>query len=213
MSSNRRSRADLLGEDEPETVHTPVNDPETVHEAVETDWAKIRNGVTINWLAGAFRLDRKTVKKRLGTLSPKQKKSTGDLYDLEQAASFLVKPQFDIKEYMKKMNPNELPPMLRKEYWEAENKRVSYEERAGELWPTDSVVAVFAEAFKLIKNQVQVWVDDIERDAGLTPEQYKSLTVRVDGLREELFKTLCEMPANYHHGSALEEGPIDGEEA
>jgi len=200
--NTRRSDADLLGDED-----------EVRAADAEMDWSKLRLGVTVNWLAGAFRLDRKTVKKRLGPLSPKTKSSKGDLYDLEQAASYLVKPQFDVAEYMKKMNPNELPPMLRKEYWEAENKRMTYEERAGELWPTESVVAVLADAFKAIKNQMQVWIDDVERDAGLTREQYAAMQKRVDQLRDELFAKLCELPKNAHHGSALEEGPIGGDEA
>lgn len=196
-----RSLKDLLGPQDEEPVSTG-----------ESDWAKLRAGVTVSWLAGALRRDPKTVKKRLGPCKPKTRQGGVDLYDLEEAMSYLVKPRFDIKDYLKTMNPTELPSMLRKEYWDAELKRLKFEEIAGELWPTASVLAVFAEAFKRIKNQMQVWADDVERESDLTPEQYKALTRRVDALRVDLHKQLVEMPKDGHHGHALEEGPVDDDD-
>lgn len=196
-----RSKEDLLG---PE--------PEPEREAVETDWAKLREGVSLTWLAGALRMDRKTIKKRLAPLSPKTKRAQGDLYDLEMAMSYLVKPRFDVAEYIKTMNPQELPVMLRKEYWEAENKRAKFMRDAGELWHTDDVLAVFAEAFKRIKTTMQVWPDDVERVAGLNRDQYNALIKLTDGLREELFKTLCEMPKERKTESLAAEIGADDED-
>lgn len=202
MTRRSRSRSDLLGDE-----------PEPVREHVETDWAKLRQGVTVAWLAGAMRMDPKTVKKRLGPVAPKQKRPGGqDLYDLELAMSYLVKPRFDVREYIKTMNPTELPPMLRKEYWDAELKKLAWQEKAGELWPTDKVLEVFSEAFKRIKNQCQVWADDVEREAKMTPEQYRALIKRVDMLREGLHKVLIAMPEARKSGSALGEGPIDDDD-
>jgi len=175
------------------------------------DWAKLRQGVTIAWLAGAFRMDPKTVKKRLAPLAPKSKGSNRPLYDLEMAASYLVKPRFDVGEYIRNMNPMELPPVLRKEFWDAENKRLNYEERAGELWATERVMAVFAEAFVQLKNQMQLWPDEVEREVGLTKEQHKALAARVDALRVALHSIFVEMPKLAHNGSVLEERALDDE--
>lgn len=191
-----RSKEDLLGP-EPEPTHA------------EDDWAKLRQGVTIGWLSGAFRMDRKTVKKRLAPLAPKEKRVSGDLYDLEMACSYLIKPRFDVAEYIKTMNPQELPVMLRKEYWEAENKRAKFMRDAGELWHTDDVLAVFSEAFKRIKTTMQVWPDDVERVAGLNRDQYNTLIKLTDGLREELFKVLCEMPKERKTESLAAEIGVD----
>lgn len=203
--TQRRSLKDLLG---PAEAEEPAQD--ALHG--ESDWAKLREGVTVSWLAGALRRDPKTVKKRLGPCRPKGKKNGSDLYDLEEAMTYLVKPRFDIKEYLRSMNPTELPPMLRKEYWDAELKRLKWQEMAGELWPTAAVLEVLAEACKRIKNQVQVWADDVERDAGLSPDQYAALQSRVDVLRTDIHKVLVEMPKDRKSGSALGEGPVDDDD-
>lgn len=187
-----RSKEDLLGPD-PDSVQEHDTAPES-GQAAESDWARLRNGVSAAWIAGAIKRDPKTVKKRLAGCKPKKREKGVDLYDLEEAMSYVVKPRFDVGEYIKTMNPQELPVMLRKEYWEAENKRAKFMRDAGELWHTDDVLAVFAEAFKRIKTTMQVWPDDVERVAGLNRDQYNALIRLTDGLREELHKTLVEMP-------------------
>jgi len=191
---------DLLG---------PGREPEVEEErdTVETDWAKLRKGVSLTWLAGFTRMDRKTVKKRLSDCPAIGKMSGSETYDPLLALSYLIKPRFDIRDYIKTMNPTELPPMLRKEFWDAENKRLKYQQTAGELWPTESVLAVLAEAFKRIKQTTQVWADDVEREAGMPREQYVALIARVDALREDLYRTLVEMPKHQNTLSALDHGP------
>lgn len=201
----RRSLTDLLGDDEPP-------EPQK-QEPVETDWAKLRNGVSVNWLSGFTKLDRKTVKKRLADCPAISVKSGVEKYDPMLALSYLVKPRFDIHEYMKNMNPQDLPPMLRKEYWDAELKKAKWQREAGELWHTSDVLDVLAEAFKRIKTATQMWADDVEREAGLTREQYQALIRRVDVLREDLHKALIQMPAERKTGSVLDEGPMDDIEA
>lgn len=196
--ARRRSMDDLLGS-------TP--EPEEERESVETDWAKLRKGVSLTWLAGFTRMDRKTVKKRLSDCPAIGKMSGSETYDPLLALSYLIKPRFDIRDYIKTMNPTELPPMLRKEFWDAENKRLKYQQTAGELWPTESVLAVLAEAFKRIKQTTQVWADDVEREAGMPREQYVALIARVDALREDLYRTLVEMPKHQNTLSALDHGP------
>lgn len=216
--TRKRNIDDLLG-DSPKPEEPPrrrrgrprKEDTPPPPEDTESDWAKIRAGVTIGWLAGALRMDRNTVKKRLATLSPKAKRPAGgDLYDLELALPYLVKPKIDMRDYIRNMNVQELPPVLRKEYWAAEKSRLDWMERAGELWPTADVQSVLGEAFMLIKTTTQVWADDVEREAGLTKEQYKALIERVDQLREDLFAALCEMPKTHVHVLAERIEEVDG---
>lgn len=183
-------------------------EPEDVErDTVETDWAKLRKGVSLTWLSGFTRMDRKTVKKRLSDCPAIAKMSGSELYDPLLALSYLIKPRFDIRDYIKTMNPTELPPMLRKEFWDAENKRLKYQQTAGELWPTESVLEVLAEAFKRVKQTTQVWADDVEREANMPREQYVALIARVDALREDLYRTLVEMPKHRNTLSALDHGP------
>ncbi len=188
MTKKRRSAADLLGDDEPQA-------PIANSEIGNAEWAKVRQGVTVTWLAGALTMDRKTVQKRLASCPVKSKGQGGfPIYDLGQAMSYLVKPNFDIADYMRTMNPSELPPMLKKEYWQAENSRALYMQRAGDLWHTDDVLAVFSEAFKRIKDTLQVFPDDLERETGINRTQYEEAQKRTDMLRDELARTLIEMP-------------------
>lgn len=183
-----RTLEDLLGGDE----DTPTQRPNL--KDGEDNWAILRRGVTIGWLAGFLGMHPDTVKKRLGECPALSNQKGRERYDPKQALGYLITPKFDIKDYIRGMNPNELPPMLRKEYWQAEKNRLDYEERAGELWRTEAVIAALGMAFKHIKNQTQVFADDVEREGFLTPEQYKILNRRVDSYRDELFKLLCELP-------------------
>ncbi len=191
-----RSKADLLGDDVIEDEREVIPSKAEAEQQVESDWAKLRAGVTIHWLHGLLNHDIKTIKKRLGPLRPKGKVNGYEVYDIAEAMSYLVKPKFDITEYMKTMNPTELPVMLRKEYWEAQNKRATYMQRAGELWATEDVVAALAEAFKQAKNAMQIWPDEVQREVGLSNEQYRALVRKVDALRDDMFRNLVEIQKN-----------------
>lgn len=203
--TKRRSAADLLGDEPDERIDATPRAPNN-NEIGNAEWAKVRQGVTVAWLAGALTMDRKTVQKRLAKCPVKAKGQGGfPIYDLAQAMSYLVKSNFDIADYMRTMNPSELPPMLKKEYWQAENSRALYMQRAGDLWHTDDVLAVFAEAFKRIKDTLQVFPDDLEREAGLKKEQYEYTQQRLDALREELSRVLCDMPKHRQTKNLLAE--------
>jgi len=206
-----RSTRDLLGDD-PVSGQKSVPDPEVGQEA-ESDWAKLRNGVTVTWLHQVLRMDRKTARKRLANCPIIGKGPGGvELYDIGTAMSYLVKPKFDIKDYLRTMNPSELPPLLRKEYWDALLKQQEWEKRAGFLWKTDDVLRVLGEAFQLIKTTTQVWADDVERSGGLTKEQYSWLNKRVDALRYDLHNVLVQMPNEKKTMSTLADGPLDDDD-
>jgi len=188
----KRSLDDLLGGDDSnsEAPLTKAIDSKT------DDWAQVRRGVTQAWLTGALRMDKRTVKKRLAECPIAEKKAGNiALYDLAQAMSFLVKPRFDIEDYMRNMNPEELPPRLKSEYWKAKRSEQEYKERAGELWHTEDVIMVLGDTAKTIRGVMQTWIDALERKTEVTPEQYRELQSMVDDLRNEIARALVEMPA------------------
>lgn len=181
--------------------------------AAEMDWATLRKGVSRNWLAGALKMDVQTVKKRLGGVKPiKKGNNNQDLYDFAEAMSYLVKPRIDVAEYIRGMNPRDLPGALKKEFWQAENQRLSYMERAGELWHTRDVLKVFADVAQLIRTTVQVWADDMERTGQLDREQYAMLRDKVDSLRDEVHKSLVDMPRRQKTESVLADGLEDADD-
>lgn len=177
-----------------------------------TDWTVTLNGVSVTWLMQAFRMDRQTVKKKLARLLPIGNGSGGQpLYDFVQAASYLVKPQVDVGAYIQSLRPQDLPPLLQKEYWDARLKRQRWEERAGDLWRTDEVRNTFSEVFKLIRTRMQLWVDDLDRAKSLSNEHRLVVTQLVDSLQDDLHRSLIELAEQRQTASMKAE--IDDEDA
>lgn len=175
-------------------------------EALSLDIGAIASGVSVAWLAHVFSMHPNTVKQRLADCPP-IRGSWGNrpLFSVKQAAGYLVPPRVDIASWIKKLRPNDLPPYLQSEFWAAQNQRLKYEEAAGDLWRTEKVRDVLAEAFKTIKQGCQLWVDTLERAQELTPKQRTSLVHLVDGLQDDLYLRLVEMPKGGRTPSALSE--------
>lgn len=161
---------------------------------VSLDISDVVAGVTVTWLATVFRMGTNTVKRKLADCPVLQKHKAANLYDLKVAVQYLVQPKVDVAEYIKSMNPRDLPPMLQRDFWDAQNKRIAFEEASGDLWRTEKVMEVLAEAFKLIKTNVQLWPDTIERVHGLTDDQRKALVECGDGLLRDIHSALVDMP-------------------
>lgn len=183
---------DLLGAAAPEDDDfddLPLDHPESPQ--VITD---IHGGVTITFLAQVFGMAKHTVRKRLADLPPMRRSRNAPIYNFVQACSFLVEPKVDIKEYLKTIRPSELPPALHKDFWDAMNKHLKWSEAAGDLWHTEDVMGVFGEVFKLVKTTSQLWVDNLERIRELTPDQRDALVRAVDGLQDDVYRALVELP-------------------
>ncbi|HYD04807.1 MAG TPA: DUF1441 family protein, partial [Reyranella sp.] len=180
--------------------------PEEEHDPVRAgqpsigDWSATLAGVSIAWLHNAFRMDRQTVKKRLAKLDPIGNGHAGQpVYDFVQAAAYLVKPKVNVAEYIKGLKPTDLPVILQDQYWASQLKRQQWEQRAGKLWHTDDVIEVFGRTFLVIKDTMNLWVENLaEASRGtLTAEQRKVLVGLVDGLQTDIHRNLLEMQA--HH--------------
>lgn len=163
------------------------------------------HGVTTSWISQVFSMDPGTVKQRLKDCPPLHRRKTGFVYDLKVAAGYLVKPNLDIESYLKTMKVSELPIRLQEAYWSAMQKRQQWEERAGHLWRTESVIEVLGDVFQTIKFTMQLWPDNIERTKGLTPELREMLTGMFDEMQKELHHKLVEMPAAKRTQSSLNE--------
>lgn len=160
----------------------------------ELDLRNVYKGVSVSWLANVFRMDHNTVKKKLAECPELGKGKGGSpVFDVALAAQYLVKPKVDIKTFVQSLRPADLPPYLQSEFWEAQNKRQKWEENAGDLWRTEKVVEVFGDAFKLMKETMNLWVDGLARKSGVTEEQRKVLTGEIDALQDELHKRLVDL--------------------
>lgn len=166
----------------------------------------INKGVTHTWLAQAFGMSLRTTKERLRKCPHSGVTKAGYLYDIREAAPYLVKPVQNIKEYLKSVRPEELPTKLQDKYWSALMRRIKYEERAGMLWRTEKVLFVLGEVFQTIKFSLQLWADNLERATGITTEQREYLRDMVDGLQDEIYSKLKELEKESKTPHVLGEG-------
>jgi hypothetical protein len=179
--------------------------PEDMDSAPSLDMTDTFGGVTVYWLAKVFSMDPSDVKRRLADCPPLHKRKAGYVYSLPVAARFLVKPVFDVKAYLAKMKPSELPPQLQSEFWDARLKQQKWEENAKHLWRSEDVLSVFADVFKNMKFTMQLWVDDLAEEKGITQEQRAYVTARVDALQAEIYEGLVKQHRTSTTPSSIDE--------
>ncbi len=152
-----------------------------------TDLHRVVGGVSVPWLMRAFRMGRGKVETALRECRPLGTHPNGGLiYDLAEAASYLVKPKHDLQALLKTITAKDLPEELREGFWSAKLKEQKFRVLAGELWPTPAVLEVFGETFQSIKSAVQLWTDTVEETVGVTDEQRDLLMKLSDMLLNEI---------------------------
>ncbi len=175
---------DLLGDDDEPSPSLSLKTID-LHEVVA--------GVSIPWLVKAFRKGRGAVEKALaqGGCEPVRVHRNGGLYyDLPAAAACLVPPTTNLAHYLKTLKPSDLPEQLKDSFWSARLKEQRWREKAGDLWSTAAVLAVFGDTFKMMKTTTQLWTDTIDETVGLSIEQRDVLTQMVDNLLREIHEEL-----------------------
>ena len=174
----------------------------------------VEKGVTASWLAIVFRMELTEVKRRLRNCRAIGiRGKTQFLYDLREAATYLVDPKVTTDEFLARANAGKLPPKLQNGYWDAKTRKLRYEIMAGELWPTEQVVGAISRLFKTIKNETQLWVTDLGRKRTLSPEQRAYFEERVDGLQLSIFDVVREIEleaGNVLHNEKRDDPEWDG---
>ncbi len=180
------------------------------------DLVDVYGGVSANWLAQIFGSDVKTIKKKLARAEGVRVgtgRANTPLYNIAAASAYLVKPKIDLIQYVKGLRPNDLPPILNDSYWAAMLKRQKWQENAGDLWRTEDVIAVFGDVAFMIKTTAQLWVEDLDRMHGLSPEMRATVTQQVDKLLQQVHEQMIELPrARHTRSSVAEEGAIPEEQ-
>jgi hypothetical protein len=145
-------------------------------------------------LAREFRLDRRTVVKRLESVAPNGKDSHGyDGWTLDVAAPALLE-----------LGAEPVEPKVRAydqdKFYAAQLKRIEYEEAVKQLAP----VGVFRAAWIDVIKRFALWTDslpdNLERAAGLTPKQVEALERRIGEMRGDLHAQLTK------HGTDVSAG-------
>lgn len=159
--------------------------------------AIIYEGATIRQLAIMFRSDPKVVTRKVAGLVPVGRRRGNNIYRVDEAASRLVKPGYDIERYIREMNHLDLPPLLSKEFWNAQRARQAFEEQEGDLWRTTEVVRILGEAFTTIRMSLLLMIDAVERQSSLTDGQRVTIKGLIDGALADLRAKLKDRFKNY----------------
>lgn len=211
----RREMQALLGEAE-EDDFGPDESAQLSFSA--KDVHKLKNGVSIQWLARAFRMTRHIVEKKLRKCPVAGSGEFGNpLYDLVEAAAYLVEPKVDIKEYLKTAKDDELPERLRESIWNSKLKKQRWEEKAGHLWRTEYIMDRMGEVLANTRQSVQQIPDRVERIAGLSIEQYRIVRNATDEVLNQIYEEIVAMQEgastfNQLHDEALPEERPDRED-
>ncbi len=175
----------------------------------EASSSMIYQGVSLTQAVVIFKMDLRDIKSRIqGRVAPCGHRAQNPIYQIRDLAPFLVRPAFDIDEFIQRMSIADLPPLLKKEYWAAQRSRQLYEIAAAELWPTGKVVDAISLLLKTIRMALLQAREAVERETELTPRQRTILAQHIDTTLEDTHdKTLGEFTKA--HASATEADGAD----
>lgn len=159
---------------------------------------------TIAQLAQLFETDAKTLPQRLKALPPASTRRGNKVFRIKDAASFLVTPGYEIEEYIRQMSPQELPPLLSKEFWNGQKSRLEFEIKQGQHWPTEEVVGFAAELMNTIRMNLLLVVDDVNREQTLTDGQRKVFQRITDAAIVTMGQEIAKRFESYHADRAAD---------
>ncbi|SON54329.1 hypothetical protein HDIA_0788 [Hartmannibacter diazotrophicus] len=182
--------SDVLGFDDGGPVRRGQTAPAVVQEHGAEEAMPPTDGVSVDWLAAAFGMNRKDVASALRPCPIKSRKGVRKFYDLRTAAGYLVRPERELSAALASLKADDLPERLRESFWNAKMKELKFRAAAGDLWSTASVLDVLGETFKAIKKATQLWADTVEESLGLTPDQRNLVVELSDRLMSDIQTSL-----------------------
>lgn len=170
----------------------------------------ILQGASIEHLHRMFRMDKRTITARIvGQVAPCGTRGGHPIYNVAEVAPYLVKPQGDFEEAIKRMHHDDIPPLLHKNYWQGKQARLDYEVEVGLKVDIHEAAEVMALAFKAVRMALLLMPDALEREYVLTDEHRQVLKKLIDGTVSECRDALLEafkLPEDDH-----DDGEDDGD--
>lgn len=157
----------------------------------------LQEGVSLSILCEIFHKDKKDARKALQQCPVKELRNGWPVYDIGEAARFLVDPVVDVESYIKKLRPNDLPTYLQSEFWKAQNGRLKFLEDSGDLWRTQRVAEVLNDVAMVVRQRVVLVSDAVERQVGLNEAQRKLIQQMMDGLLADIQEKVNQAFADY----------------
>lgn len=152
--------------------------------------AILYQGANISQLSVLFKQDARTIRRKLFNVKADGTRNGTDVWLVDTVAPHLVRPVYDIEQYIRRMHHSELPPHVTKEFWAGQRARQAYEEEQGDLWRTDDVIDAVNEIFRLVRMTLLLMPDQMEKVTTVSPEQRQILNSQVDGVLEEMRNTI-----------------------
>lgn len=138
-------------------------------------------GANLGQLSKLFDMDIRDVKAKItGNVEPIGERNGVPLFNVRDAAQYLVPPIYDLDEFIQKMQLADLPMLLRKEFWAAQRSRQLYEIEAAELWSTVEVENMVNDLYNAIRQSLLLSREAVERETELTKSQRKIITEIID---------------------------------
>ncbi len=163
----------------------------------------IEHGATITDLAALFGIDRKQVRERIGDVPSRGMRGNLVIWRVKDVAPRLAKmdgKMTDIVRRIMETHHTDLPKMLAKEFWQAQNSRLRYLKDTGDLWDTSAVVELAAEVFKTLRLSLMLAADAVERETTLSPRQREIIEnlmhEALNDAREKLVVRLTDLRKN-----------------
>lgn len=172
--------------------------------------AMIYEGLNMSQLEVLLEMDKRDIRDKLerGHVGPCGTRNGAPIYRLKDVMPWVVKPNYDIEAYLRKMHHNELPKLLTKEFWAGQRSKQEYELKAGNLWPTSKVISEVGELFKLVKMSALLAVDAVERQVELTELQRGIIKGIMDGMLIDLHASIQEKFKGGEHGDNEDNGEL-----
>lgn len=173
----------------------------------------MKRGVTVPWLAQAFNLRRGTVTTKLAGAPVLRTGPRGaPVYDFAEVARYLVPPREDeIIEYIKNLDPKDMPEKIRRAYWSARREEQKAREEAGDLWRSNDVLNLFAELFTMIKASTTLWSNRIAKESALSMDARKLIDAEAKSLMNDIADMVVKLQEGQLTPSQLSDFDDEGE--
>ena len=154
----------------------------------------VTNGATANQLGKMFGLNIRTVQDAMtaNAVPIVGQKNGGALYKVKDAAPHLVPKIAPDQLWFAAMKKTDIPPAMRKEFWQAASARQAYEENNADLWRTEAVQQLVGSIFKAASLAIRMIADNVERDTGLNPQQRQRVVSYADMMLLEMKDSITE---------------------
>lgn len=150
-------------------------------------------GANLSQLGILFKMDHRVLVQKLHGLQPVGERRGAALYDIAEAAGRLWRPtEEEVDAAVKRMNHTDLPKQLTKEFWSGLRTKQEFQREAGELWSTTEVTEKVGELFKILKIQLQLVKDSVERTTELSERQRKLIIGMMNGTLTDIQKAIIE---------------------